>query len=86
MRTPELFAKIIPINAPAGVWLAVLSQIDLAGRHPQNNGAVSKIAESFADQLRDRMLEEGMLTKEEYAECLRAQVPYRKNPNVGPPR
>lgn len=68
------------------VWLAVLSQIDLALRHPQNNGAAARVAERFGDQLRDKLLEEEVLTKEEYAATLREQILFRKNPIIGPPK
>lgn len=85
-RTPATIRKIIPIHAEAAVWLAVLSQIDLALRHPQNNGPTARVAERFSDQLRDKLLEEEMLSKDEYAASLREQIMYRKNPIVGPPR
>lgn len=86
MRSPEISQKVIPVNATAVIWLAVLSQIDLALRHPQNNGAAARVAERFGDQLRDKLLEEGMLSKEEYAQSLREQILFRKNPIVGPPK
>ena len=85
-RTADSIRKVIPIHAEAVVWLAVLSQIDLALRHPQNDGPSSRVAERFSDQLRDKLLEEELLSKEEYAASLREQIMFRKNPIVGPPR
>jgi len=75
--------KRFPIEADCMVWLAILGQVDLALRHPKNDGPMALIAERFSDELRDRLKIEGALSNEEYAASLREQIKYRKNPIPG---
>jgi hypothetical protein len=81
--SPAALKRRFPIEADCMVWLSVLSQIDLAVRHPENNGAAARVAEQFSDQLRDRLYLEGVLSQEEYTTSLREQIKYRKNPIPG---
>jgi len=71
------------IEADCMVWLAILGQVDLALRHPKNEGPMARVAERFSDDLRDRLKVEGVLSNEEYAASLREQIKYRKNPIPG---
>jgi hypothetical protein len=82
---PVLRQKLT-IEAEPAVWLAVLGQIDLALRHPKNDGAAARVAERFGDALRDKLLVENVISKEVYAMSLREQVKYRKNRDLGLPR
>lgn len=77
--------KVIPINGSAVVWLAVLGQVDLALRHPRNVGPAARVAEVFADQLRDKLFTEGVLSREEYMASVIDQLPYRRTPRPEPP-
>jgi hypothetical protein len=83
MRDKETLGRVIPIHASAAVWLAVLSQVDLAARHPLNIGAAAIVAETFADQLREKLLAETVLSKEDYIASILEQLPFKKRP--GPP-
>lgn len=79
-RNRETMSKMIPVQTEALVWLAVLANIDLALRHPKNDGASARVCEHFADELRKKLLGEGILSKEEYTASVLGNAPYRKNP------
>jgi hypothetical protein len=71
---PEKLLLKIPVIAEALTWMTVLGSIQLALRHPENQGPSAKIARQFARQLADKLLEEGILSTEEIALMLRDEM------------
>ena len=63
----------IPIVAEAMTWMAVLANVRLALRHPNNSGPCGVIGQEFADQLEDRLVQEGIYSAEEVAELKRLE-------------
>ena len=70
------------VEAPDNETAAHLS-IDLGSR---GSVSITTLPAISIVQLRDKLLEEELLSKEEYAASLREQIMFRKNPIVGPPR
>jgi hypothetical protein len=55
----------IPVFAPAIIWLGVIGHLQLALRHPQNQGASVSVMHRFARELLDKMVADGILTREQ---------------------
>lgn len=63
----------ITVIADAIIWLTVMGNLDLAIRHPGNSGPSAVMAREFRDALREKLLDEGVITAEEAALFLRDQ-------------
>ena len=64
----------IPVVAEGVVWLAVLANVQLGLRHPDNTGPSSKIALEFVQQLLPKLRDEGILSNDELATIVRDDI------------
>lgn len=58
----------ITVVADGITWLTVLGNMDLAMRHPGNSGVSAKIAKAFAEALRGKLIETGVVTPDQVIE------------------
>lgn len=73
--TPELPAgflerpweRMIPVTAPAFVWAAVHGNLQLALRHPSNQGQSADILRDLVEELGHMLIDAGVMTPEELA-------------------
>jgi hypothetical protein len=64
----------ITIIAEAKIWMVVLANIRLSLRHPGNSGVLAEIGRDFADQLEDKLVEEGVYSAEDIAQLRRQEM------------
>jgi hypothetical protein len=64
----------IAVIADAKTWMVVLATIRLALRHPGNTGTLAEMGFQFANQLEDKLVEEGIYSADQIAELRRAEM------------
>jgi hypothetical protein len=62
---PENLDLKITVEAEAYVWMTLLGNVQLALRHPENQGESANIARQFGDALLEKLIAEGVFTVEE---------------------
>jgi hypothetical protein len=72
--------KMIPIVAEGWVWMAILGNVQLGLRHPENRGPSARVAKRFCDAVLEKLKEENILTADEAAKIYRDEM---KAENVG---
>jgi hypothetical protein len=69
MKVPKIpeekLRLLVPVITEAVVWMAVLGNLQLALRHPENNGPSSSYAKQFGKQILEKLVSEQVLTLEE---------------------
>jgi hypothetical protein len=62
---PENLDLKITVEAEAYVWMTLLGNMQLALRHPENQGESANIARQFGDALLEKLIAERVFTVEE---------------------
>jgi hypothetical protein len=62
---PENLDLKITVEAEAYVWMTLLGNMQLALRHPENQGESANIARQFGDALLEKLIAESVFTVEE---------------------
>jgi hypothetical protein len=83
-KMPENLTIKIPVIVEGIVWLGILGEIKLALRHPHNLGPSAELSRKFADQLRNKLHEEGVLSDDEFARSLRDDMRFPGRTVAGP--
>ena len=65
---------MIPVIAEGLTWMTVVGCVQLALRHPGYTGPSAEIARKFADAVSHKLLDEGVLSPEEFALMMRDQM------------
>lgn len=66
--------KEIAVFADGVVWMAVAGNVQLALRHPENNGPSSRLARQFVDHLLGRLRDMGVISGDEFAAIMRDEM------------
>ena len=80
MPSNEKLKQMVTITAEGVVWITILGNIQLALRHPQNNGPSARLARQAAGQLMDALVRSGILTSDEAAQIYRDEMRYGPKP------
>lgn len=67
-------SKRVSIESSGVVWSAVLGNLGLAMRHPNNNGPSRELVHNFVENLGSRLEEEGILSPNQLRKIWRLEV------------
>jgi hypothetical protein len=74
MPTNEQMQKMVSFSAEGIIWMAILANIQLGLRHPQNNGPSARVAHDACMQILEKLKTEGILTADEAAQIYRDEM------------
>jgi len=65
MSTPEKLRQAVQIEAAGIEWMAIVADIFLALRHPDNTGPAAELSYTAARRILDTLQAEGIITQDE---------------------
>lgn len=74
MPNESKLLTFISVATEGLTWMTVLGCVQLALRHPAYSGPSREIARKFADAIAHKLLDEGVLSPEEFARMMRDEM------------
>jgi hypothetical protein len=78
LPSEDVMRALFCVETSGLTWLAVLGNISLAVRHPNNNGPSSVLVRDFATKLLAMLINEGVISQADAALVYRDEMRYGK--------